>query len=510
MNHQVRKLKHLTPAFFYVAISTLVVTAAIRWFLSIQWNLIELDENIWEVWFPMVFTWISMTFLLDPKLKILDFQKDNGRFLLQVLVWLSVGISTICAQSLLSTATSDLVSLEVIDDANSGKQSRYYQVNNFNVDKELEGIHVGVSTSGRGNTDMNFHLYSTYPFQQTVSNKTKYFFGIQYYKRISNSLSQQEKESEYKQFVSTSIAKLKGYNFQSIDLFEVVPKSENLTGFQEAIAEHHPTSTKQKYVVLVPYIGDFDSRNDGKLEGLIASLVIGLFIFLLISYFTALDKFELEQQQQGKTPIEMPLSGMGEFLVPNKNYFTMPIIVNLNVLAFLILIFNDVGFMHPSGSDLLEWGANRRQETLGGDWWRLISSMFLHAGFMHLLLNIYGLFMAALFLEPMIGRKLIAFLYLISGVFGSIASVSWYENSISVGASGAIFGLYGALLALTFTKALPGETKGGMLMMFGPYVAISLLMELSGGIDNAAHIGGLLSGAVIGLIIYSAKKVELT
>ena len=510
MNTQVKKFRHITPAFFYVAISTLVVTVSSRWLLSIQWDLVELDEDVWEIWFPMVFTWIPIFFLLRPKLQILDFKKDNGRFILQMLVWLSIAISTICAQSLLTTSTSDLVSLKVIEDANNEKHSRYYQINTFDVVEDMEGIHVDVSTSGRGNTDMNFRLYATYPFQQTIDAQTKYFFGIQYYKRISNRLSQQEKESEYNKFVSASIAKLKGHNFQRLNLFEVIPKSEKLAGFLQAIAQNQPTKTGQKAFILEPYFGDFDSRNEGKLEGLIISLVIGLFLFLLISYLTALDKFELEQQQKGKMNIEMPFSGMGEFLVPGKNYFTMPIIINLNILVFIILIFNGVDFIQASGGDLLEWGANRRLETLNGDWWRLISSMFLHAGIMHLILNLYGLIMAALFLEPMIGRKLIACLYFISGVCGSIASIGWYENTISVGASGAIFGLYGALLALIFTKAFPGETKGGMLMMFGPYVAISLLMGLTGGIDNAAHLGGLFSGAILGLIIYSVKKVRLT
>lgn len=121
---------------------------------------------------------------------------------------------------------------------------------------------------------------------------------------------------------------------------------------------------------------------------------------------------------------------------------------------------------------------------------------------MHLFFNIYGLVIAAILVEPILGRKNYFILYLLSGLCGSIASICWYPNTISVGASGAIFGLYGAIFGLLTTDAFPNEEKKGVLTMIGIYVIINLLWGLTGGIDNAAHIGGLLSGAIIGIILY--------
>ncbi len=131
--------------------------------------------------------------------------------------------------------------------------------------------------------------------------------------------------------------------------------------------------------------------------------------------------------------------------------------------------------------------------------------MFLHGGIMHLFLNIYGLVIAALFVEPIFGRTKYFMLYFISGICGSLASIYWYENTISVGASGAIFGLYGAILGLLLTNAFEGGKKG-ILLFIGPYVGINLLFGLTGGIDNAAHIGGLISGAIFGIILYLSKN----
>jgi rhomboid protease GluP len=77
----------------------------------------------------------------------------------------------------------------------------------------------------------------------------------------------------------------------------------------------------------------------------------------------------------------------------------------------------------------------------------------------------------------------------------------WYPN-ISAGASGAIFGLYGAILGLLLTNAFPKDGKKGILIMIGVYVLINLVWGLTGGIDNAAHLGGLLSGAILGIVLY--------
>ena len=128
--------------------------------------------------------------------------------------------------------------------------------------------------------------------------------------------------------------------------------------------------------------------------------------------------------------------------------------------------------------------------------------MFIHAGFMHIVLNIFGLVLGSIFIEPIFGRIKFLAIYLLSGICASITSIWWHENTVSIGASGAIFGIYGALLGLLLTNAMSSESKKEILHMLGIYVGISLIAGLAGGIDNAAHIGGLISGAMLGLIIY--------
>ena len=120
---------------------------------------------------------------------------------------------------------------------------------------------------------------------------------------------------------------------------------------------------------------------------------------------------------------------------------------------------------------------------------------------MHLLLNMYGLFFAALFLEPILGQWKFIIAYLLCGLTASLTSILWHPGTLSVGASGAIFGMYGILtILLLFNKGEPGS-KRFLLINSGIFIVINLVMGLRGGIDNAAHIGGLISGFLIGFII---------
>jgi membrane associated rhomboid family serine protease len=172
------------------------------------------------------------------------------------------------------------------------------------------------------------------------------------------------------------------------------------------------------------------------------------------------------------------------------------------------MVFAGLGFMSFHGADLLDWGANFRPSTTNGEWWRLVSSIFLHGGIIHLFANMVGLLFVGIWLEPVLGRTKYLSAYLLTGICASCASLWWYDATVSVGASGAIFGLYGLFLALLLTRVFPADFGKAFLTSTLIFIGYNLLMGFSGGIDNAAHIGGLLSGFLIGLILYPSLKKE--
>lgn len=194
------------------------------------------------------------------------------------------------------------------------------------------------------------------------------------------------------------------------------------------------------------------------------------------------------------------------FFIPTKGYWVTPILLILNILVFILMVANGVNFMAPNSQDLLTWGANFRPVTLEGEWWRLLTCCFLHIGILHLLLNMYALVDIGGLLEPLIGSVRFLVVYLLTGIAASTASLWWHELTVSAGASGAIFGMYGLFLALLTSNLIEKKVRQSLLSSIALFVGYNLLFGLTGGIDNAAHIGGLLSGAVIGYALIPALK----
>ena len=183
-------------------------------------------------------------------------------------------------------------------------------------------------------------------------------------------------------------------------------------------------------------------------------------------------------------------------------YVTYAIIV-INVLVFIAMGTSGVSFISPTGEDIVKWGGNFLPLTVSGDWWRLITCVFVHIGIIHLLFNMYALYAIGVYLERMLGKIRYATAYLCTGVFASLASLWWHKMPIaSAGASGAIFGMYGVFLALLSTSLIPKQVRKQLLQSIGIFVFYNLAYGLKSGVDNAAHIGGLLSGLVIGYIYY--------
>lgn len=189
-------------------------------------------------------------------------------------------------------------------------------------------------------------------------------------------------------------------------------------------------------------------------------------------------------------------------IIPSKENFAGPLLLFVNISIFILMVISGAGFFEPGTGDILNWGGNYRRLTLDGEWWRLITCNFVHIGFFHLAMNMYALIFVAIYLEPIIGRTKFAFGYLLTGVAASLASLWWNTNTISAGASGAIFGLYGIFFALLLTNFIERQARMTLLTSIGIFIVYNLAGGVKTGVDNAAHIGGLAAGIVIGFIYF--------
>ena len=163
---------------------------------------------------------------------------------------------------------------------------------------------------------------------------------------------------------------------------------------------------------------------------------------------------------------------------------------------------------------LVAWGSNHASDTLKGQWWRLFTSLFLHGSLMHLAFNMFALWQVGRLVERIFGSLRFAGLYVLAGLAGSLASVFWgvltNHNVNSVGASGAIFGIIGGLLAFIgrANSGVPPTVVSDLRGSILPF----LLFNLSAGFlyphtDNAAHIGGLAGGWLAGHLLARSLHV---
>lgn len=186
-------------------------------------------------------------------------------------------------------------------------------------------------------------------------------------------------------------------------------------------------------------------------------------------------------------------------------------ILAINVLLFIATALSGVDMLNPRSDEILKWGGNYGPYTANGEIWRLFTNMFIHIGVIHLLLNSYVLFIVGSVLEPLLGKAKFILSYLASGVIASVVSMWWHsgEPLVSAGASGAIFGLNGIMLALLTTNLIPTAAKKGLGQAFVVMVVFNLANGLrSSQIDNAAHIGGLLAGLLLGYILFLQLRKE--
>jgi len=179
------------------------------------------------------------------------------------------------------------------------------------------------------------------------------------------------------------------------------------------------------------------------------------------------------------------------------------ILFGANVAVYLAMAIGSGTVVNFSGHTLL-FGANYGPYTLTGQWWRLLTYMFMHGGILHIAFNMWCLWDLGALAESLYGRVTYGAIYIITGAGAGLASVAWNPGVLSVGASGAIFGLAGALIASFYLGefSLPSIALRGTLRSLLIFAAFNLFFgSMFAGVDNAAHIGGLVIGLILGAAI---------
>lgn len=197
-------------------------------------------------------------------------------------------------------------------------------------------------------------------------------------------------------------------------------------------------------------------------------------------------------------------------IIPSKNFLILPLFMYICFLVFIAMAFVDGNPFEFDVDTLILFGGNLRFLVQAGEYWRLVSANFLHGGLFHFIFNMYALIFIGFYLEPFLGKWKFILAILLTGIVAAATSMWWHDISlVSVGASGAIFGLYGVFGALLSTELIPFRVRKALFASIGAFVVYNLVYGLmKEGIDNAAHIGGFLAGLLLGFTFYPGMMQE--
>lgn len=197
----------------------------------------------------------------------------------------------------------------------------------------------------------------------------------------------------------------------------------------------------------------------------------------------------------------------------NNKALVVKTIMVVNVVLFVLMVIASGGkeLMNPTTEFLIQWGANAGAYTLDGDYWRIVTAAFLHGSFLHIAMNMAVLWDVGPLVERIYGSKRFLLLYFFAAITASLNTLFWNPGGCSVGASGAVFGIFGAMLAFyqSHRKSIPAHVikeKSRVVMAVIGYNLIFGVMQPN--IDNAGHVGGLIGGFLIGLVLSPREPLK--
>jgi rhomboid protease GluP len=187
-----------------------------------------------------------------------------------------------------------------------------------------------------------------------------------------------------------------------------------------------------------------------------------------------------------------------------RDYPVTTALLAINLTVFVGMVVTGAGLLDFSAQAALKWGGNYGPWTLNGDWWRLVTAGFVHGGLIHVAFNMWCLLSLGQLSERLFGRFQTFFIYLLTGVGGALLSIAHNPKNLEVGASGAIFGIAGALLAgVKFGNlAISEGQKRSVISSMVFFVSVNFILGagvLGSNIDNFCHLGGFITGLLIGV-----------
>lgn len=489
MKNYFKKVKSILPILF---LAVIVSTSACFFLRYIADSKLEIDLKLmaWEFVIPFFISIISII-LIRKKFVVLKFEdrkKDN--FIYIFISWILVLILIIISQLFFTKYFYKSIKVNDVTEINFDRSISSYEINKLYVAEKYGIGDVQTKITGKNGNKLQIQVFFIAPlFKDSVSAKgiSKVWYSEIKDTVIYYSLSNEKKEAVSKKFIQNTIQYFAEKKFSKEKKFEKLFESDEKETFDKLIGN------KDKSALILKPVSHKPKNANSFLYLYFKILGAGLLIMLFSLIFVPYKKVEYKKKDD-------EFLSFLNFLTPKKGNCFLPVIINLNIIYYLVLGLLQVNIFYPKTEDLILYGAISNEKIVQGEIWRFLSGMFMHGSLPHIVYNMFTLFLAGIFGKEIFGEKRLAVIYFSSGFLSTATTLYFHPNYVGLGASGAIFGIIGAL----FGAGLINGFKENRFVIFitSGYLLLNVLFGFVTNSDNIAHISGFLVGALLSWLFY--------
>ncbi|MBK8429609.1 MAG: rhomboid family intramembrane serine protease [Lewinellaceae bacterium] len=317
------------------------------------------------------------------------------------------------------------------------EKARYYQIDNVCVETDTGGSFANMRVSGKRRQYLNIDLYFVKPIIQrgrkvSMDTPPEHWYGVKFHEQINNKLDVTEKEKAYEAFYADCVQKMERYPFRTVAYFERIPNSEDRQHYLHAVQRCIFQSADTGHIILIPVLDTFEDRNGNSFGWIFGSSESGWRCSCW--HLSGRDTVKKKESFVGEKPKQDDLKETLQYLIPRGDHL-LPRCWWTSTCWFYSWSFRAFILFIPTQRSCCP-GSQQKTGNNRGEWWRLLTSMFVHSALLHLIMNLVRLGLAGIFLEPVLRRK--NYLYPVhpSGICGSLTSIWWHprQRALALGA----------------------------------------------------------------------------
>ena len=527
------KLKHIFLPLLIYSIITILLYVGLRWLLDIRLAMLPIQQEVWDKIIPMLLTLGILFIGMRPRLQLINFKMldEGGKWIFYLSLFLALIGPITLSQSYLTKVAYPLIHVAQVDDIHNHPKQKFFQIEQFNPQDSPVALHVTSKLTGKYNDNLRIYLYLATP----LSLSDNIWLGKRHPLDIDNTLDAEQKEQQVKQFIDDTVLHYKPTEMTPPTYFEKLDASADKEGYLHAVwdqskqgppsaATTYQTATdsgsyndsnnnnadnsSQSLIILEARFDDLSLAAKDDLQRIIRYFIIGMTVYWLLIVIATFDKAALDKFQS-KAAIDDSVTDLLALLDLKGKMPATALLLIATIIVFMVAVLMGMDLMHPTADQLFKVGGLNRQALVDGQYWRLLSSVMIHGGLVHLVMNLFWLTLVGFILEPVMKGWRFLITFALCGLAASMANSVFYDVAISVGASGAIFGLFAVALVLLLGKIYVDEDRlyyGFIISGFLGVSAMTWLLGLTNNIGHVAHITGFLVGLLLGLILVMSQR----